>query len=475
MAKIRQESNIKRSYLIRLTGALILTLCYGWFAVCSAATRENSVVKAVRAVSPAVVNISSEYEIRKNSNPFSGYGMDPMLEKFFRDFFSPEMERHERRTSLGSGVIIDGIRGLVLTNSHVIDKASTINVTLNDQRQFSATIVGMDPESDLAVLKLQSSQQLPDIQMGDSGDVMIGESVIAIGNPFGFSHTVTTGVISAVKRSIKTGERIFHEFIQTDASINPGNSGGPLLNINGGLIGINTAIYAEAQGIGFAIPINRAKRIVSDLINYGEVVQPWIGMSVHPVDTALAAYLQLQNDSGVIVTSLEPESPAAKAGIQEGDIILSMGGIDLTNLSVYQLQINKISVNQTVSITVNRKGDIHQLKLVTAVYPIDRALDLAAQRLGITVSGLDEQTRARYGIRTANGVLIIKMRKGFHLHRIGVRPGDIIHQIGEARIDNITDFKSAVIKYRNKPTVVMLVQRDDNIYHINMPMRKNNQ
>jgi serine protease Do len=155
----------------------------------------------------------------------------------------------------------------------VVEKATTINVALNDKREFEATIVGMDPDSDLAVLKIKSDQTLPAMQMGNSEDIMVGESVIAIGNPFGFSHTVTTGVVSAVNRSIKTDERVFHEFIQTDASINPGNSGGPLLNINGELIGINTAIYAQAQGIGFAIPINRAKRIISDLINYGEVVR----------------------------------------------------------------------------------------------------------------------------------------------------------------------------------------------------------
>ena len=267
--------------------------------------------------------------------------MDPLLEKFFRDFFSPELERREKRTSLGSGVIIDGSRGLVLTNTHVVEKATTISVALNDKREFEATIVGMDPDSDLAVLKIISEQPLPAIHMGNSDDIMIGETVIAIGNPFGFSHTVTTGVVSAVNRSIKTAERVFHEFIQTDASINPGNSGGPLLNINGELIGINTAIYAEAQGIGFAIPISRAKRIISDLINYGEVIQPWIGLTVQPLDSNMASYLKLEKDVGVLVTAVELHSPAAKAGIDEGDVILSIDGWKITDSSVYQLKIRK--------------------------------------------------------------------------------------------------------------------------------------
>ena len=239
--------------------------------------------------------------------------------------------------------------------------------------------------------------------MGNSDDIMIGESVIAIGNPFGFSHTVTTGVISAVKRSIKTAERVFHDFIQTDASINPGNSGGPLLNINGELIGINTAIYAQAQGIGFAIPINRAKRIISDLINYGEVVQAWIGMTVQPLDSNLAEYLNIQSDVGVIVTAVEPESPAAKAGIDEGDIILSIDGLKITSISAYQLKMKEISTDQTISIEISRKGKSAHFSIKTALFPLDRALELASQRLGITVSDLDEQTRAKYGIRTRNG------------------------------------------------------------------------
>jgi S1-C subfamily serine protease len=216
------------------------------------ADRESPVVKAVRKVSPAVVNISSSYEIRKRANPFSGFGLDPFFENFFKDFFDPRFEQRRQRTSLGSGVIIDGKRGFILTNAHVIERAASIKVVLQDEREFEAQIVGADPDSDLSVLKIDSNDALPAIEMGSSDDLMIGESVIAIGNPFGFSHTVTTGVISAINRSIRTDDKVFHDFIQIDASINPGNSGGPLLNIDGDLIGINTAIYAKAQGIGFA-------------------------------------------------------------------------------------------------------------------------------------------------------------------------------------------------------------------------------
>jgi serine protease Do len=465
------KTNRKKRSFLQLAGSLMFLFFFWQNGFCSIETRENNVVKAVRKASPAVVNISSQYEIRKNSNPFSGYGMDPLIEKFFRDFFSPELERREKRTSLGSGVIIDGTRGLVLTNTHVVEKATTISVSLNDQHEFDATIVGMDPDSDLAVLKIESDRVLPSIQMGNSDDIMIGESVIAIGNPFGFSHTVTTGVVSSVNRSIKTAERIFHRFIQTDASINPGNSGGPLLNINGALIGINTAIYAQAQGIGFAIPINRAKRIISDLINFGAVVQAWVGMTVQPLDSKLSEYLDIQSNVGLMVAAVEQESPADKAGIEEGDILLSIDGLKIIDISEYQTKINEISPEQTISVEIYRNGQLARISIDTAVFPLARALDVASQRLGIKVVDLDEHSRLADGLKT--GVLIIKMRRGSHLDQMGVRPGDIIRQIDDVHVESVADFKAAIIKYRNKPSVVLLIQRKDLLYYVNTAMKEN--
>ena len=473
MPMIAKQNDLKKRSLLLFAGSLIITLISWQNGFCGIETRENNVVKAVRKAGPAVVNISSQYEIRKNSNPFSGYGIDPLLDTFFRDFFSPELERREKRTSLGSGVIIDGMRGFVLTNTHVVEKASTISVALNDQREFEATIVGMDPDSDLAVLKIKSDHELPAIEMGNSDDLMIGESVIAIGNPFGFSHTVTTGVVSSINRSIKTAERVFHRFIQTDASINPGNSGGPLLNINGELIGINTAIFAQAQGIGFAIPINRAKRIISDLINFGEVIQAWVGITVQPINSSLSKYLDIQGDLGLMVTAVDPQGPSAKAGLREGDIILSIDGLKTTDISTYQLKMNEISADQTISVEYRRKGKTAQTNIKTAIFPLDRALDLAGQRLGITVSDLDKQVQSKYDVLTNIGVIIIKIRRGSYLDHIGVRPGDIIRQIDEAQVENMADFKAAMVKYRNKPSVVLLIQRHGNLYYVNTTMKDN--
>ncbi len=471
MTKLSIQINKKKIRILLFFGSLSIFSLFGFTTVGSEQTRENNVVKAVRKVSPAVVNISSEYEIRKNSNPFSIYGMDPMFENFFRDFFSPEYNRREKRTSLGSGVIIDGDRGFVLTNAHVIEKATSIHVTLNDERELSATIVGMDPDSDLAVLKIESEHPLPSVQMGDSDDIMIGESVIAIGNPFGFSHTVTTGVVSAVNRSIKTNNHIFHEFIQTDASINPGNSGGPLLNIDGQLIGINTAIYAEAQGIGFAIPINRARRIVSDLINFGQVVQAWIGLAVQSIDTSLSAYLNIDRGVGVIVSQVELESPAASEGFLEGDIIISVDGEKITGLESYIAKIKDVSVGQIIQIAMIRQGKSKTLSLTATKFPVEQALNLAKRRMGIEISPLDEKIRSEYGIRATKGVLISKMQRNSHLYRIGVRPGDIVRQIDEARIDDMEDFKTAIVRYRNKTSVVMLILRDGQFYYVNANMK----
>lgn len=463
MAPHAFRCKLKRDVLLLVVVVLTVSVFSRQIAFASPESRENSVVRAVRRAAPAVVNISSQYEIRKNSNLFSGYGMNPVLEKFFREFFAPELERREERTSLGSGVIIDGNRGFVLTNTHVVENAATITVMLNDEREFAATIIGMDPESDLAVLAIQTDQALPSIQMGTSDDIMIGESVIAIGNPFGFSHTVTTGVVSAVDRSIKTDARVYRAFIQTDASINPGNSGGPLLNIDGALIGINTAIYADAQGIGFAIPINRARRIVSDLLKYGEVVPPWIGLSVQAIDQALSDYLKIGVQTGVIVTGVEPKSPADEAGFREGDLVQSINDYRISDIAEYHAAVGELSVGQAVMIGIHRTQTAMTLSLKTVAFPVEQALDLAFRRLGIRVAERDQPDRG--------GVVIVEIHRGALLYRMGVRPGDIIHQLDAFRVTSLSDFKTAVVKCRKKPAVVMLVERDGALYHIHVNMK----
>jgi len=432
--------------------------------------RETPVVNAVRKVSPAVVNISSQYEVRKRTNPFSGFGMDPLFDSFFRDFFDPGLEQRYQRSSLGSGVIIDGKRGFILTNAHVIEKTGTIKVVLNDEREFEAQIVGADPDSDLAVLRISSKTPLPSVEMGNSDDLMIGETVIAIGNPFGFSHTVTTGVISALGRSIRTDDRVFQDFIQTDASINPGNSGGPLLNINGDLIGINTAIYAKAQGIGFAIPINKARRIISDLIRHGEVIPAWIGIVVQDIDGKLAKYLKLPGNKGVIVKEVEKNSPAGEAGVREGDIVFSVGNKKIQSDQDFQSALRDYSSGDIIKIELQRGGRAEHVSVKAAVFPMARAKDLIGKLLGVTVENIGVGRRYSNRMAATEGVVITELQPQSYLARIGVRPGDVIRRLDDVPIKDTNDIEKAMVKFRNKSSVVMLLQRDHELYYITVKL-----
>ena len=463
------KRNLKKRVWVAL-GLVFMLLSMSRLAWGIASNRESAVVKAVRKVSPAVVNISSEYAVRKRINPFSGFGMDEFFDSFFKDFFDPNLKRETKRTSLGSGVIIDGKRGLIISNAHVIANTGIIKVVLQDEREYEAQIVGADPEFDLAVLQIKTDDRLPTINLGSSDDLMIGETVIAIGNPFGFSHTVTTGVVSALNRSIRTEDRVYNEFIQIDASINPGNSGGPLLNINGELIGINTAIYAKAQGIGFAIPISKAKKIISDLIEYGEVIQAWIGITVQNLDKRLAHYMKLPVKKGIMVKAVESESPAQNAGIQEGDIILRIDNRKIVSSDDYQTAMRGFAAGDTLRLNVWRNNRNLTVAVITKVFPMDLAEELAYKMLGVRVENLTPRNRRRFGASASVGVVISDLRNESYLARIGVRPGDVIRQIDQLTVGSIEEFQQAIVKYRHKKTVVILLQRSDQGYYITVDL-----
>ncbi len=432
--------------------------------------RENPVVEAVRKVSPAVVNVSSEYVVTERSNPFFDFGIDPFFDSFFRDFFDPHYQRRYEGQSLGSGVIIDGKQGYVLTNEHVIARGTEIRVVLKDEREFKAQVVGAAPDFDLAILKIDSDAALPAIEMGDSDDLMIGETIIAIGNPFGFSHTVTTGVVSAVNRSVQTEGRTYRDFIQTDASINPGNSGGPLLNVNGELVGISTAIYAKAQGIGFAIPINKAKRVMEDLIKYGEIQIPWLGLFVQDLGRDLARYFQIPPEGGVVVTEVTPSSPAQEAGVQPGDVVTGLGKMRVESKAAYHDMIRDYSPGDEVTLTVQRGGDERVIQVRSRPFPESLAEDLGYKSLGVRVQELSDTLRPRFGISAREGVMVTEIRRGAYLDRIGVRPGDVIRKINEVVIKGLDDFKNAVIKYRQKEYALLIIQRGDQQYNVTVKM-----
>ncbi len=278
--------------------------------------RRSRVVEAVERASPAVVNISAEQTVIQRPMPFA----DPLFDDFFRDFFDTR-PRRSTRSSLGSGVIVRA-DGTILTNEHVILRGSRIHVTLADGHEFDAKLLGRNADADLAVLRIETGHPLPFIALGRADDLMIGETVIAIGNPFGLSHTVTTGVVSALKRSLRTGGRTFTDFIQTDASINPGNSGGPLLNILGQLVGINTAIYGSAQGIGFAIPVDRARQALDDLTSGRQTGEPDPGK----VAWSVLGIEVRATPEGLAVARVRKGGVAERIGIEQGDVVLGVDG-----------------------------------------------------------------------------------------------------------------------------------------------------
>jgi serine protease Do len=456
--------SVIQTFLFKSLLLLGITLL-GTFADAAPFPRETAVVHAVRKIGPAVVNISSEYEVARRTNPFSSFGIDPFFDSFFKDFFEPYQERYTKN-NLGSGVVIDGKRGYILTNEHVIARGAKIKVTLKDERVFEAQLVGADPDSDLAVLKIVSKMPLPAVEMGNSDDLMIGETIIAIGNPFGFSHTVTTGVISALNRSLRIDDRVYRDFIQTDASINPGNSGGPLLNINGDLIGINTAIYAKAQGIGFAIPINRARRIIDDLIAYGEVQLPWIGVTVQDLDEQLKHYFKIPFNQGVLISEVDQDSPAHKKGLKPGDVVLTIGGKRVSTTDGFYTHLRGFTADDAIPITIWRNGKKKSFNIRATLFPEELAEELAYKMLGVSVAELSFSKRLRFKISAKHGVLITELRTDSYLQRIGVRPGDVIRQINELAVKDVKDFKKAAIKFRQKKSVVVLVQRGDQQYYI---------
>ena len=424
--------------------------------------RRTPVVRAVENVGPAVVNIGTIIRERVRPGfPFSG-------DDFFRDFFPDFFSREYTRTSLGSGVIINGTEGHIITNHHVVARAAEIKVTTADQQEYEARILGTDPRSDLAVLKIDPEKPLPEIPMGDSGDLMIGETVIAIGNPFGLSHTVTTGVVSALDRTVRSGDEVYRHFIQTDASINPGNSGGPLLNINGSLIGINTAIYQKAQGIGFAIPVNKARRIVQELIRAGEVRCPWLGVEIQEMTDDLARKFAFPSDrEGVLVSGVMQGSPAIEAGLRRGDILVRLGRDTVASLSDYRGALAEYAPGNLVPLEVFRDGELRKMKAELVPFPQDLALQLVEKRLGIVVEEAGAGLRQRYGVRQA--VVIREVQPKSEADRTGLEPGDLLLKVNELETPDLEALKKAISRYHQLPSLTLFVRRGAYIYSLTLP------
>jgi Do/DeqQ family serine protease len=389
---------------------------------------------------------------------------DPFFDEFFNRFLGPQREMRQHRRSLGSGVLIDK-KGHILTNHHVILQASEIHVTLVSGKEYEGELVGSDPGSDLAVVKIAMEEAIEPAGLGTSSDLMIGESVIAIGNPFGLSHTVTTGVISALNRSIQTGEQVFKDFVQTDASINPGNSGGPLLNIRGEVIGVNTAIYSEAQGIGFAIPVDRVRRIMDDLIAFGEVQAAWLGIELQGLDDKLAKYLGYEGTQGVLVTEIYPGSPAEKADIRVQDILVQADKTELTSPEAFADLLRRMTVNDEIDFRVFRKGKYLRKKVKSVALPEAMAENYCQRSLGIRVGELSSKAMIRSGIK---GVEITEVTRGSQADQVGLQPGDVLLKINDRSIPSVQEFRKAFSKLRCRSHVTLQVLRGRFLYYVTL-------
>jgi serine protease Do len=416
--------------------------------------RRTRVVEAVETASPAVVNISTEQVIEHRS-PF---GNDRFADEFFRDFFgAPPPSQQRRTTSLGSGVIVDA-GGTILTNSHVILRGGRIRVTLADGRDFEARLIGADADTDIAVLRITTNDRLPYAHLGTATDLMIGETVIAIGNPFGLSHTVTTGVVSALGRALQTEDRVYSDFIQTDASINPGNSGGPLLNILGEVIAITTAIYGKAQGIGFAIPIDRARRVMRDLVSYGSVRRGWAGVVVE--DLAPGRARQLGVSGGVVVANVEPQSPAARVALRRGMVITHVDGRVVGGRDEFEDFVESRGPGESLRLTVIDDGKTRNVDLTLATLGPERLEDFAWKGLGLRVAESD------------GGLHITAVRRDSSAAKVGIEPGDALLAVAGRQLTTMSGFREALVAAHSVRAVILTIGRGRFGYTVTLPVER---
>jgi serine protease Do len=430
---------------------------------------QDAFVQVAQAVKPAVVNIATTQkpgpaERRRGQVPpsFRGPFREFFGDEFFERFFGEQPQRERR--SLGSGVIVDK-RGYILTNNHVIERADEIEVRLSDKRKLKATVVGKDPKTDLAVIKVDATKDLPVATLGDSGKIRIAEWVMAIGNPFGLDQTVTVGVVSAIGRS-DVGITTYEDFIQTDASINPGNSGGPLVNLSGEVIGINTAIVATGQGIGFAIPINMAREITDRLIAQGKVVRGWLGIGIQELTEELASQFGVKPEEGVLVGNVMKDGPAEKGGLKTGDIIQEFNNTKISSVRQLQREVAQTAVNALAKVKVLREKQPLSLTIVLGEQPSEVAAGPAespaetAERFGFSVQEFTPELREQLKVQAEGGVVVSGVEDGGPAARAGLRAGDVVAEVNRERVRSVADFTRILGQMRRGSNLLLLVQRE---------------
>ncbi|HSZ20082.1 MAG TPA: DegQ family serine endoprotease [Candidatus Acidoferrum sp.] len=433
----------------------------------------------VKAVLPDVVNISTSKVVKASAqNQFDMPDeMPPFFQQFFGQQFGPNRQfgpnsdnrpmkpRDQREDSLGSGVIVSP-DGYILTNNHVIDGATDVRVTFADKRQLKATVVGADPKTDIAVLKVEGSG-FPAITIGDSSKVQVGDYALAVGDPFGVGQTVTMGIISALNRG-NLGIEDYEDFIQTDAPINPGNSGGALVNDRGELVGINTAILSHGsggnEGIGFAIPINMARNVMSQILDHGKVNRAYLGIMVQDITPGISKAMNLKDMKGVLVGDVSPNGPASRSGVQRGDVILEVNGKPMEDSRELRNSISMMNPDSTVKLKLLRNGNPSDVSVKLGDLPSDKeqakteegSSDKALD--GVTVDNLDAQSVRQLGLPAATtGVVVTDISPSSPLASAGLRRGDVIQEVNHQPVRNVTQFEEAIHKAGNNP--LLLVNR----------------
>jgi serine protease Do len=464
MGASKRKWELRKFYfrIFALTVACFSALALAQGALAASKYADNPVIQIVKNVSPAVVNIDVETMTKRSFiSPFQD---DPIFKRFFGDEFN-KFTRSVPMKGRGSGFVVSK-EGQILTNNHVVDGADKITVTLSDGKTYSAEVLGKDPTFDLAVIKIKPDADLTVLELGDSDSIEVGEWVVAIGNPFGLEHTVTVGVISAKNRSIHAQDINFDGFLQTDAAINPGNSGGPLIDMDGKVIGINTAIVPYAQGLGFAIPVDMAKQIMSDLVTYGKVKRGWLGISVQNLTKEFAEAYGIKEDVGVIVGDVFPDSAAERAKLERGDVVVSVNGESVKDVQWFvnkvrgqvpgaELKLKVIRGGKTLNITA-KLDEIPDSEGGVSTSPGSGG-DLLKD-IGVNASKLTPDLRRQYKTDSRVGLVVTGVAEGSPAQRLGLREGDLILEVNGKKVNEPSDVGSAG-RGAGK-SIVLLIERD---------------
>jgi len=440
--------------------------------------RPQSFSKLVKALKPAVVNISTTQIIKQRRfKGMPGHEQDPFRDffgdDFFDKFFGDIPQKDLKRKSLGSGFIISK-DGYILTNTHVVDNASEVKVSLSDEKVYEAEVVGRDPKTDIALIKIKANGDLPTVPLGNSEELEVGDWVIAIGNPFGLDQTVTAGIVSAKGRVVGAGP--YDNFIQTDASINPGNSGGPLFNTNGEVVGINTMIFSPSGGnvgIGFAIPINMAKELLPQLREKGKITRGWLGVMIQHVTPELAESFGMPKEKGALISDVVKESPAEAAGIKRGDVVLRYDGKDVDKMNDLSRLVANTPVGKEVDLLVLREGK--EIKLKVKIGEMKEEKEAMAEKgekdLGMNVQEITPEIARYLSLEDTTGVIVTEVEPDSAAENAGITKGDIIKEVNRVHIKSMSDYKKG-LKGAKGNTVLLLVKRGDSTIFVTVKIKE---